>query len=129
MRSGKNSVGVVFGGGSVTGEKLKCADAARNGSPSDACLERALSHVRHDLYLLRLSWDQKDERVAQSLWFVMARSLSQFFIHEERAGDKDDILATDFVKWDTPRKLANRVQEVANKRVARLRTPESMRAD
>jgi hypothetical protein len=111
-----------------------CSKLARTGKPlSEACLAAAAHHIAHDLDLFEQAWRERQTRLGYTLWFILARSLRDFFFKGTRS--EDDVLATDFPvplgkEWapfaagleatarDVPGYLA--IQTAANKNVAHL---------
>lgn len=104
-----------------------------SGYPDERCLEAAAPHVLHDLELLQLAWEGRTTRVGWTLWFILARSLDDFFFQFERRkrrdGYQDDVLAADFLplsKWETVAKSLEpppdykSVRTAANKLAAHL---------
>ena len=72
-----------------------CSSSVASGSPPPPeCLAAAAYAVAHDLELLDIAWAEKNTRLGWSLWFVLARSLMDFFFKTDR--EKDTILASDF---------------------------------
>lgn len=77
------------------------ATVSLGNQPTDECLAAAAQHVAHDLELLQLAWAERHTRLGWTLWFILARSLSDFFFEFERKKRRggvfqDDILAVDF---------------------------------
>jgi hypothetical protein len=73
----------------------------KGGSPSDVCLAAAAHHVAHDLKLFEEAWRERQTRFGYTLWFILARSLMDFFFDDQRRQHKDgsfedSILAVDF---------------------------------
>jgi hypothetical protein len=67
--------------------------AQKNARLPDACLAAAAVHIRHDFDLFDQSWHERHTRLGFTLWFILERSLWDFFFGKR---SKDDILATDF---------------------------------
>jgi hypothetical protein len=115
-------------------EATSCSENVRHGSdPGEACMKAAATHVAHDLDLLQLAWESRNLRVGWTLWFIMARSLMDFFFcyerKEVRKEYKDDVLAADFLAPGVWKPLAEGlkkplgysvVREAANKLSAHL---------
>jgi len=78
-----------------------CAQKVAKGeTPSPECLALAAHHISHDLELFQHAWAERHTRLGWTLWFVLARSLIDFFFkftRKKRDGEfLDDILAADF---------------------------------
>lgn len=67
--------------------------AQKNTQLPDECLAAAAVHIRHDLDLFELSWRERQTPLGFTLWFILARSLCDFFFGPR---SNDDMLATDF---------------------------------
>lgn len=92
-----------------------CSKAVCEGkSPSEPCLTAAARHVAHDLELLDLAWVERQTRLGWTLWFILARSLDDFFFRFERQGKKDDILAIDVPATADWQPFAEQVLATAN---------------
>ena len=94
-----------------------CADQvqASGSAPDDSCLCSAAAHVAHDIKLFRLAWDRQTERLGWTMWFIVARSLMDFFFRLDRVKKKDgtfpdDVLAVDFVPRATWEAVLTKVQ-------------------
>jgi len=93
------------------------AEIAKGQAPSPECLGRAAQHVAHDLELFQLAWAERQSRLGWTLWFILARSLWDFFFtFERRKRDGlflDDILASDFPATHPWRDLAESLRKAA----------------
>jgi hypothetical protein len=95
--------------------KQSCADLIREGKePTNDCLRAAAAHVAHDIDLLQLAWDQRHTRLGWTQWFLIARSLHDFFfVFERRLKDgkySDDVLAADFLPKNQWKSTAERLE-------------------
>ena len=89
-----------------------CSKTVIDGSaPSPECLASAANHIAHDLELFELAWSERDTRLGWSLWFVLARSLMDFFFSTNRY--KDTVLATDFPADEPWEDLAKELMKMA----------------
>ena len=83
---------------------VDCSELARkNQKLPPECLAAAAHHVRHDLDPFELAWQERQTRLGFTLWFILERSLWDFFFSPR---SDDDILATDFptqpgMEWAT----------------------------
>jgi hypothetical protein len=69
--------------------------------PNDACLKSGADHILHDVNLLQEAWTNRQQRIAYTLWFILTRTLWDFFF-EERKKNKDDMIAADYADtWST----------------------------
>ena len=101
---------------------------AQGQAPTQECLRKAAAHITHDLGLLQLAWEQRDTRLGWTLWFVTARSLSDFFFEPKRKViDKkkqlvaDDILAADYLPPDRWRSIAAQLKNQAPSAYPKIR--------
>jgi hypothetical protein len=98
-----------------------CSKRAREGgAPSTQCLIRAARDVAHDLTLLTEAWAMRASRLGYTQWFLLARSIDDFFFtfQRKRLDPKklkfaDDILAADFLPAGEWEPIANALKDAA----------------
>jgi hypothetical protein len=86
-----------------------CSKQVAAGSkPDDDCLRRAAGHILHDMSLLKDAWANREQRIAYTLWFILMRTLWDFFFEERKQG-KDDMNAADYA--DTWRAVGPKLKQ------------------